>query len=146
MDLQGQYSRSREDETEITRRVVDAFAVARFAMDYEEAAKFIHPDGGFIVPANKPISQYGGICRGRANICTMFRQVDAIHAFYNVDLFDTIVSGDRAVIRWRAMQRNRGSGAPISIEYCGVLRQKDGMIVEFVRYSDTAAIEALAQR
>ena len=54
-----------------------------------------------------------------------------------------LVDGDRASLHRVSRLRNRGSGRSYDISICNFMRFRDGMIVEFSQYPDTAALAKL---
>ena len=128
---------------EQTKNLVQAYASARIALDYAAMAALLHPEARFVMPANSLTSAFAGECRGRDNICEMLRQADAMLEFYDVRILDLLIDGNKAVTRWTSTQRNRGGGPSQRIRGCAFFTQENGLIIENIRYCDTAAVHAL---
>lgn len=144
MDMQGETLEGLERST--TRQVVDDYIAARIALDYREIAKLLHPDARFVMPANTGHSLFSGECCGRELICELFRQSDALLEFYDAQILDVLIDGNKAAVRWFTMQRNRGAGDPLPVSGCAFITQVGGLITEYVHYVDTATINELARR
>lgn len=133
-------------DAEVTRQIIKGYSQARAAMDYRRVGAYLHPDARYIMPANANTSVFSGECHGREVICELMRQSDALIEFYDLKLEGVIVEGNRAAVRWKTLQRNRGTGAAMPVSGCAFITQVDGLITEYVHYCDTATIDALAKR
>ena len=136
-------AKSEEIEAQ-TRLLISEYAAARIAMDYRKVAGLLHPDARYIMPTNSKIPHFSGECAGRDHICELMRQSDAVLEFYNSRVFDPVISGNRAAIRWETTQRNRGTGTALKVAGSAFITQDDGLIIEYIHYCDTATVEALA--
>ena len=54
-----------------------------------------------------------------------------------------LIDGDMVAVHRTAQIRNRGTGATVAVDICNFLRFRDGLVVEFSEYPDTAAIARL---
>ncbi|MDE2363042.1 MAG: nuclear transport factor 2 family protein [Hyphomicrobiales bacterium] len=57
-----------------------------------------------------------------------------------------LIDGDRVALHRTARIRNRGTGKTVSVEICNFLRFRDGLVVEFSEYPDTAAVARLDEQ
>ncbi len=80
-----------------------------------------------------------GVWLGREALGESIRQVDIEYEWLDVEVFDIVVDGDRAAVRWRAFWRNRGSGAPGAMELAHFLRFNNGLIVEMHEFLDNSS-------
>lgn len=128
---------------ENTARIVNSYAAARAARDYNALRELFHPDASFIMPAFKSSAYFRGECRGRDQICAMMKQTDTLLQFYDESVVSVVVEGNKAAVEWSAMFRNRGAGRALPIAGCAMLTIEDGKVKKYVHYVDTAAIDVL---
>jgi ketosteroid isomerase-like protein len=59
-------------------------------------------------------------------------------AFSDMEPVTTVIEGDRAVIHWKARVRSTATGQEAETEFVDILHVKDGKIVSFKQFTDTA--------
>ena len=59
------------------------------------------------------------------------------------EITSLLIDGDRVALHRTATIRNRGTGNTVKIDFCNFLRFRDGLVVEFSEYADTAAFARL---
>ncbi len=105
----------------------------------EYAAEDIHYNvrGGWtLYPFSRP-------ARGKALVAHMLATIETMYDNLDSIIHELVIDGDRAAVHRTATLRNRGTGEVISIDVCDFVRFRDGLVVEFSEYPDSAALAKL---
>lgn len=81
--------------------------------------------------------------RGIEACADLARHVNVNYENLGSRLNRMLVDGNRAAIQRTARIRNRGTGRALDIEIWNFVRFRDGLVVEFAEYPDTAAFAQL---
>ena len=87
-----------------------------------------------------PFSRAG---RGKTFFAQALAVIDAMYENLGSTIHELVIDGERAALHRTAKMRNRGTGQIISVDVCGFLRFRDGLVIEFSEYPDSAAIAKL---
>ena len=82
-------------------------------------------------------------CSGKEACGEMGRAVNVTYENMGPVVNQVLIDGDKVAVHRTARIRNRGSGTTVTVDICNFLRFRDGLVVEFSEYPDTAAIAAL---
>lgn len=81
--------------------------------------------------------------QGKEAVRQILAAVDVMYENFGSTIHELVIDGDRAALHRTSHLRNRGTGALISIDVCDFARFRDGLIVEFAEYPDSAALMRL---
>lgn len=80
---------------------------------------------------------------GKAAVGQMLATIDIMFENLGSTIHELVVDGDRVAVHRTSQMRNRGSGTLASIDICDFARFRDGLLVEFAEYPDSAALARL---
>jgi len=127
-----------------TREVAEAWFDALLAGDIESAGALLSPDVRFInhtpVPGYNTDMAWIGTHEGRQAALDSFGIFAGICDVQAEELVKLIVDGDEAIGIIHEVSQVRGNGAHFEIEFIQRLTIRDGRIVQWRSYSDSAAI------
>lgn len=132
---------SDQQNLEIVRRGYEAFGRG----DIEGLVSLMADDVTWITPGPSDLPT-AGQRRGHDQVREFFRTVDELLQF---DLFDPhtfIVQGDRVVVLGNDALKLKSSGEALQEAWAHAFTLKDGKIVAFQEYLDTAALVAAMGR
>ena len=112
-----------KETAELMRRFNDVF----LRHDPSELPELIAPD---CVIENTTPAPNGARTVGRDACVALWKEIATMPGTY-FDLEDVVVTGDRAIIRWRFF---RGEGESNSVRGVNLMRVRDGLIVEAMGY------------
>lgn len=81
--------------------------------------------------------------RGKASATQMLAMIEAMYENLGSTIHELVIDGDRAAVHRTSKLRNRGTGNVVSIDVCDFFRFRDGLVVEFSEYPDSAALAKL---
>jgi ketosteroid isomerase-like protein len=76
----------------------------------------------------------------------MLAEIDMRYENLGSVIHEFMIDGEQVALHRTATIRNRGTGATMDVDICNFARFRDGLIVEFSEYPDTAAIARLEGR
>lgn len=89
-----------------------------------------------LYPFSHPARGKAAYAQALAAIAVMYENLGSI-------IHELLIDGDRAALHRTSKLRNRGTGQAITIDVCDFLRFRDGLVIEFSEYPDSAALERL---
>jgi ketosteroid isomerase-like protein len=81
--------------------------------------------------------------RSKALVGQMLAMIEVMYENFGSTIHELVIDGDRAALHRTSRMRNRGTGALLSVDVCDFMRFRDGMVIEFSEYPDSAAIARL---
>jgi ketosteroid isomerase-like protein len=78
--------------------------------------------------------------RGKDAVRQILAAIEMMYENYGSTIHELVIDGDRAALHRTSHLHNRGTGALVSIDVCDFARFRDGLIVEFAEYPDSAAL------
>jgi uncharacterized protein len=106
----------------------------------------IADDVRFGIVAQPKDFRFAGIRNGRRWAERVIAQINEDYQWLKYEVREFIVQGDRVVALTGGRVKHRASGAAMTVDLVDVLRMKDGKIVEFTEYFDTAGVLAKQTR
>ena len=100
-----------------------------------------HPDALVVVHA-PDILPYAGARRGLAEAEQWFADLGATIELDKVEAETIVASGDEVVVRGYESGRARATGRPFATGFAHVWRLRDGLVVRFDDFIDSAALVA----
>lgn len=89
---------------------------------------------------------FGGKRSSRESVAEFFRQVAASQEALRFEPKDFIAQGDRVVSLGRYEWRILETGRTFAAEFAHVFTIKDGAVIDFFEFTDTAAVERAYQK
>ena len=89
-----------------------------------------------LYPFSRPARGKVLLAQGLALVAAMYENLGSV-------IHEMIIDGERVALHRTARMRNRGSGAERSVDLCDFLRFRDGLVIEFAEYPDSAALARL---
>ena len=82
----------------------------------------------------------GGTYQGKAGVAQFFQQVNEAWEFQSFDAREYIASGDQIAVRGSYTSTSRDTGRTALCEWVMIWKLRDGKVVHFQEYTDTAAL------
>jgi ketosteroid isomerase-like protein len=92
-----------------------------------------------IYPFSRPIE-------GKALLAHALAVIEAMYENLGSAIHELVIDGERVALHRTSRMRNRGTGEVRSVDVCDFLRFRDGLVIEFAEYPDSAAIAKLDGR
>lgn len=132
--------------SEVDRNLIEqrihALAEMRARGDIAGMLKYAAPDIVFNGGSWKTYPLHAR-CEGREACGELGRAVNVTYENLGMTINKMLIDGDKVALHRTARIRNRGTGRTVDVEICNFLRFRDGLVVEFSEYPDTAAVEQL---
>jgi uncharacterized protein len=98
---------------------------------------FYNVQGGWtIYPFSRP-------ARGKTLFAQALAMVDVMYENLGSTIHEMVIDGERVALHRTSNMRNRGTGETRAIDVCDFLRFRDGLVIEFAEYPDSAAVARL---
>jgi ketosteroid isomerase-like protein len=81
--------------------------------------------------------------QGKAACLDLMRAIVVAYESMGSTIHRFLIDGDQVALHRTSRLRNRGTGRSFDISICNFVRFRDGLIVEFSQYPDTAAFARL---
>ena len=124
----------------LVRRLYDA----RVAGDVDKILGFFAPQHQFRLAGDQTMG-VAAIASGRTEFVSMLGMLVQAWEWREVRIDNLLIDGDRAAVRHRTKMRFVPTGDLIETEICDVITFRDGKIVDFVEFCDTARALQLVQ-
>jgi ketosteroid isomerase-like protein len=89
-----------------------------------------------LYPFSRPVRGKAVFAQALATIAVMYENLGST-------IHELVIDGDRAALHRTSKLRNRGTGQVITVDVCDFIRFRDGLVIEFSEYPDSAALERL---
>ncbi|MBI3513038.1 MAG: nuclear transport factor 2 family protein, partial [Proteobacteria bacterium] len=103
----------------------------------------LSPAVQFCIAAPRAQFRFAGPKRGKAAVQRVITQIAEDYDWQTFAAREVIAAGDRVIGVSGGRLKHRTSGAVMTVELVDVVRLKNGKIVEFTEYFDTARVLAL---
>ncbi|MGO8737471.1 nuclear transport factor 2 family protein [Rhodoblastus sp.] len=130
------------DRELIEHRVRTVFE-RRAAGDVPGILEYAAEDISYDVRGNWTLYPFSRPARGKAVVAQMLATIEMMYENLGSILHELVIDGDRAALHRTSQLRNRGTGQVVSLDVCDFIRFRDGLVVEFSEYPDSAALERL---
>lgn len=91
-----------------------------------------------IVDETSPGMSFAADCQSKDDVRSYFKNLGAIWEMVFFDLVDTVAQDDRVVVFGNCKWKNRLTGKSVETKKIDTFRFKDGKIIEFQEFFDTA--------
>ncbi len=100
-------------------------------------------DVSYNVCGNWTLYPFSRPARGKAIFAQALATVAVMYENLGSTIHELVIDGDRAALHRTSKLRNRGTGQVISVDVCDFIRFRDGLVIEFSEYPDSAALARL---
>ena len=109
------------------------------ARDFETVMALVDDDATFRWMANaEDTGAFSGIASGKAAFHERLLALDDAFEYVRLDIVDLIVQDERAAVQIIFTLRRRSDGPEFEMPIAGFWRMRDGRLVDYVEYYDTA--------
>jgi ketosteroid isomerase-like protein len=122
---------------------IDRCYAARQKGDIETVMAAFDPEGVFELAGSKEMVAAVGVARGHQDIRSTMTGLIAAFDFIDRDIISMVIDGERAAVHSRVKIRYVPRNETITTDLLDTFHFKDGKIVEFVEFADTALIKDL---
>jgi ketosteroid isomerase-like protein len=106
-------------------------------IEYAAEDIFYNVQGNWtIYPFSRPV-------RGKKLFAEAMARMAAIYENLGSTIHEMVIDGERVALHRTSRIRHRGTGETRSIDVCDFLRFRDGVVIEFAEYPDSAAFAKL---
>jgi ketosteroid isomerase-like protein len=123
--------------------VIERCYAARQKGDIETVMAAFHTDGVFELAGSKEMVAVVGAARGNQEIRTTMTGLIAAFDFIERDIICMMIDGERAAVHSRVKIRYVPGDRTFTTDLLDTFHFKDGKIVEFVEFADTALVKDL---
>ncbi len=132
----------RLDREMIEHRVRTIFE-RRAIGDMPGVIEYAAEDIFYNVQGNWTIYPFSQPVRGKKLFVEAMARMAAIYENLGSIIHEMVIDGERVALHRSSRIRHRGTGETRSIDVCDFLRFRDGLVIEFAEYPDSAAIAKL---
>jgi ketosteroid isomerase-like protein len=105
-----------------------------------EVVKFFAPDARLRIAGSSTVNPLSSVCVGHQQILEKIRTMNVLIEYCEIEPQAYVVDEDHFVVRWIGRWRNRGTGPAENLEGVAHVRFRDGLIVDYTNFVDTAMI------
>jgi ketosteroid isomerase-like protein len=105
-----------------------------------EVVKYFAPDARLRIAGSSTVSPLSSVCVGHQQILEKIRTMNVLIEYCEIEPQAYVVDEDHFVVRWTGRWRNRGTGPAENLEGVAHVRFRDGLIVDYTNFVDTAII------
>jgi ketosteroid isomerase-like protein len=125
------------DRSEIERVLKDAYA-ARKRGDIDAILRVFSPDVHFQLAGSTAASPIPLQIAGAAQFRSVLEGLIRTFEWVDQRILCMLIDGQRAAVHWRGKIRSTATGETVDTELVDIVELKDGRIVSFVEFCDTA--------
>jgi ketosteroid isomerase-like protein len=125
-------------------QLVRKLYAARVAGDVEAMMAWAAPDVHFALAGDPTASPVAGQVSGADKLRPQLAQLVRAYTFNSYDITTLVVEGSRAAVRGKANITAVKSGATVDMELADFIEVKDGRVVSFVQFCDTAMVAKIS--
>lgn len=125
------------DESE-TEAFIKTLYAARVDGDMDGLGAAFADDARFQIAGSPEASMLATFVEGRDGVMGLIQTMVDSFALEDFAILDLLVDGNKAAVRWRATIHQVTSGETYETELADFIEIKDGKIVSFVEFLDTA--------
>jgi ketosteroid isomerase-like protein len=130
------------EKAELETIIRDVYA-ARIRGDVDGILRHTDDDVAFSIAGCAASSAIPCAVRGRQALRDVMGQLISAFEFRNGQVMDMLIEGDRAVVHWRVQVRASPSGEAAETELVDLVAFRDGKILSFRQFADTALASRL---
>ncbi len=131
------------DREMIEHRVRTIFE-RRATGDMKGMSEYLSEDFVYKVPGGWTLYPFPRPVRGKAAFLQVIAAINAMYENLGSDIHELVIDGERVALHRTSHLRNRGTGAVYSVDICDFLRFRDGLVIEFSEYPDSAKMKTIS--
>jgi ketosteroid isomerase-like protein len=136
----GEIAMTRAEMEQLVRKLY----AARVAGDVEAIMAFVAPDVHFALAGDPAASPVAGRLTGADKLRPQVAQLVEAFTFNSYDITALLVEGSRAAVRAKANITSVKSGATVDMELADFIEVRDGRVVSFIQFCDTAMVAKIS--
>ena len=136
----GEIAMTRAEMEQLVRKLY----AARIAGDIEAIMTFVAPDVHFALAGDPAASPVAGRLTGADKLRPQLVQLIEAFTFNSYDITALLVEGSRAAVHAKANITSVKSGATVDMELADFIEVRDGRVVSFVQFCDTATVAKIS--
>ena len=136
----GEIAMTRAEMEQLVRKLY----AARVAGDVEAIMAYAAPDVHFALAGDPTASPVAGRLTGADELRPQLAQLVEAFTFNSYDITALLVEGSRAAVRGKANITAVKSGATVDMELADFIEVRDGRVVSFVQFCDTAMVAKIS--
>ena len=111
---------------------------ARVNGDMDALGNAFAEDARFQVAGSPEVSMLATFVEGHDGVMSLIQTMVDSFVLEDFAIADLLIEGNKAAIRWRATIHQPGSGETYETELADFIEIKDGKVVSFIEFLDTA--------
>jgi uncharacterized protein len=132
-----------EVDRELIEHRVRIFCELRADGDLSSMMEYAAPDVTCFLRGHWSLAIYPWPLVGKEVVAEAYRQLNIRYENLGSVVHELLIDGDRVALHRTTSIRNRGGGQVHTFDVINFIRFRDGLVVEFSEYCDSAAIAAL---
>ena len=121
-----------------TEAFIKSLYAARADGDMDALARAFADDARFQIAGSSDVSILATLAEGHEAVMGLLQTMVDTLALEDVALLDLIIDGNKVAVRWRATVQLATVGESYETELADFIEIKDGKIVSFIEFLDTA--------
>ncbi len=121
-----------------TEAFIKTLYAARVDGDMDGLGRAFTDDARFQIAGSPEVSMLATSVEGHDGVMSLIRTMVDSFVMEDFAILDLLIEGNKAAVRWRATIHQAGSGQTYETELADFIELKDGKIVSFVEFLDTA--------
>lgn len=122
-----------------TRTIFERRAVG----DIPGIVEYMAEDICYNIQGNWTIYPFSRPARGKQILAQALAMIEAMYENLGSTIHELVIDGESVALHRTARIRHRATGETSSVDFCDFLRFRDGMVIEFAEYPDSAALAKL---
>ena len=115
----------------------------RAAGDHPGIIEYAAEDIFYNIQGNWTLYPFSRPARGKQTFAQALAMIEVMYENLGSIIHELVIDGERAALHRTSKMRNRGTGEIRSVDVCDFLRFRDGLVIEFSEYPDSAAVARL---
>jgi ketosteroid isomerase-like protein len=115
----------------------------RMKGDFKQVLSHFAPDCRFRLAGSSGVNPLSSVCIGHQQILEKIKTMNVLIEYCDIKPVAYVVDDDQFVVRWVGRWRNRGTGPAEDLEGVAHVRFRDGLIIDYTNFVDTAVIASL---
>jgi len=95
------------------------------------------------VRGNWTLYPFSHSIHGKENFAKLMAAIEIMYENFGSTIHEMLIDGEKIALHRTSRMRNRGTGAVHEVDICDFLTFRDGLVIEFAEYPDSAAIAKL---
>ena len=124
-------------------RICDDLIRLRIRGDFKDLLRYFAPDAQVRIAGSSTANPLSSVCVGHQQILEKMKSIHVLIEYCDIEPTAYVVDEDHFVVRWSGRWRNRGTGPAETLEGVVHVRFRNGLIIDYTNFVDTAVIAEL---